>query len=107
MPLKEVVCALDAVSSLVSLYEPVYNSGEDNLMLMDQIGDEKNNDEMWAENVSLKSAVEELDERERQIIYLRYYSGKTQVEISQSVGISQAQVSRLEKNAINKIRRAM
>ena len=107
MPVKEVVCALDAVSGLVSLYEPVYNSGEDNLMLMDQIGDEKNNDELWAENVSLRSAVEELDERERRIIYLRYYSGKTQVEISESVGISQAQVSRLEKNAINKIRRAM
>lgn len=107
MPLKEVVCALDAVSSLVSLYEPVYNSGEDNLMLMDQIGDERNNDERWAENVSLKTAVEQLDEREKRIIYLRYYSGKTQVEISEEVGISQAQVSRLEKNAIGKMRRCM
>ena len=106
-PLREVVCSLDAVSSPVSLYEPVYNSGGDTILLMDQIGDTKNTDEKWTDNVALETAIEKLNERERQILYLRYYEGKTQVEISEGVGISQAQVSRLEKNALKQIKYLM
>ena len=90
----EVVYALDAISDPVSLYDPVYNKAGDTLLLMDQLCDEKNNDE----------AMERLGEREKRILFLRYYEGKTQTEISEEVGISQAQVSRLEKNALNNIR---
>lgn len=101
---REVVYALDAISDPVSLFEPVYNKSGDTLMLMDQIYDEKNNDEVWTEHAALSDAMERLGERERKILFLRYYEGKTQTEISDEVGISQAQVSRLEKNAINTIR---
>ena len=102
--LKEVVYALDAISDPVSLFEPVFNQSGDALMLMDQIYDEKNNDEVWTEHAALSEAMGHLGERERKILFLRYYEGKTQTEISDEVGISQAQVSRLEKNAINAIR---
>ena len=102
--LKEVVYALDAISDPVSLFEPVFNQSGDALMLMDQIYDEKNNDEVWTEHAALSEAMTRLGERERTILVLRYYEGKTQTEISDEVGISQAQVSRLEKNAINAIR---
>lgn len=102
--LKEVVYALDAISDPVSLFEPVFNQSGDALMLMDQIYDEKNNDEVWTEHAALSEAMTRLGERERKILFLRYYEGKTQTEISDEVGISQAQVSRLEKNAINAIR---
>ena len=101
---REVVYALDAISDPVSLFDPVYNKSGDTLMLMDQIYDEKNNDEVWTEHAALSEAMERLDERERKILFLRYFEGKTQTEISDEVGISQAQVSRLEKNAINAIR---
>ena len=101
---REVVYALDAISDPVSLFEPVYNKSGDTLMLMDQIYDEKNNDEVWTEHAALSDAMERLGERERKILFLRYFEGKTQTEISDEVGISQAQVSRLEKNAINTIR---
>ena len=104
---KEVVYALDAISDPVSLFEPVYNKSGDALMLMDQISDEKNNDEVWTEHAALSDAMARLGERERKILFLRYYKGKTQTEISGEVGISQAQVSRLEKNAINAIRSDM
>ena len=100
----EVVYALDAISDPVSLYDPVYNKAGDTLLLMDQLCDEKNNDEVWTERVALNEAMERLDEREKRILFLRYYEGKTQTEISEEVGISQAQVSRLEKNALNNIR---
>lgn len=100
----EVTYALDAISDPVSLFEPVYSKSGDALLLMDQIYDEKNNDEVWTEHVALSEAIEGLEERERKILYLRYYEGKTQTEISGEVGISQAQVSRLEKSAINTIR---
>jgi RNA polymerase sporulation-specific sigma factor len=100
----EVVFALDAISDTVSIYEPVYNKSGDTLLLMDQLGDDKHNDEKWTEKVALDGAVERLDEREKKIIYLRYYEGKTQTEISREVGISQAQVSRLEKNALSYIK---
>ena len=102
---KEVVYALDAISDPVSLFDPVYNKSGDTLMLMDQICDEKNNDEVWTEHAALSEAMSRLGERERKILFLRYYEGKTQTEISDEVGISQAQVSRLEKSAINTIRR--
>ena len=103
----EVVFALDAISDTISIYEPVYNKSGDTLLLMDQLGDEKHNDEKWNEKVALDTAVSLLGEREKKIIYLRYYEGKTQTEISKEVGISQAQVSRLEKNALSSIKNSI
>ena len=102
---KEVVYALDAIADPISLYEPVYNKNGDALLLMDQIGDEKNTDEKWTENVALECALKKLDEREKKIVYMRYYEGKTQTEISREIGLSQAQVSRLEKSALKQIKR--
>ena len=101
---REVVYALDAISDPVSIYEPVYNKAGDTLLLMDQLTDEKNTDEVWTERVALSEAMGKLGEREKRILFLRYFEGKTQTEISKEVGISQAQVSRLEKNAIENIR---
>ncbi|MBO4573065.1 MAG: sigma-70 family RNA polymerase sigma factor [Clostridia bacterium] len=101
---KEVVYALDAISDTVSIYDPVYNKQGDTIMLLDQISDEKNTDENWTERICLESAMQSLNERERKIIYLRYYEGKTQTEISGEVGLSQAQISRLEKNALSEIK---
>lgn len=101
---REVVYALDAISDPVSIYEPVYNKSGDTLLLMDQLCDERNTDEIWTEHVALSEAMEKLGERERKILFLRYYEGKTQTEISEEVGISQAQVSRLEKNALHNIK---
>ncbi|MBR1975336.1 MAG: RNA polymerase sporulation sigma factor SigG [Clostridia bacterium] len=101
---REVVYALDAISDPISIFEPVYNKSGDTLLLMDQLCDEKNTDEIWTEHVALSEAMGKLGERERKILFLRYFEGKTQTEISEEVGISQAQVSRLEKNAINNIR---
>jgi RNA polymerase sporulation-specific sigma factor len=100
----EVAYCLDAISDPVSLYDPVYNKSGDTLLLMDQIFDEKNNDETWTEKASLYEAISHLDRRERNILFLRYFEGKTQTEISSEVGISQAQVSRLEKSALKSIR---
>lgn len=104
MAASEVSYALDAISDTVSLYDPVYNKSGDTLLLMDQIGDEKNTEENWAERVALDIALSSLEEREKKIIFLRYYEGKTQTEISECVGISQAQVSRIEKNALKAIK---
>ena len=101
---REVAYALDAISDPISIYEPVYNKSGDTLLLMDQLCDEKNTDEVWTERVALGEALEKLGEREKKILFLRYYEGKTQTEISEEVGISQAQVSRLEKNALQNIR---
>lgn len=100
----EVAYALDAISDPVSLYEPVYNKAGDTLLLMDQIFDEKNNDEVWTEKAALYEAINRLESREKKILFLRYFEGKTQTEISQEVGISQAQVSRLEKSALKRIK---
>ena len=100
IPEREVVYALDAISDPVSLYDPVYNKNGDTLLVMDQIGDEKNTDERWVENVALEGAMSKLNEREKKILYMHYYEGKTQTEISAEIGLSQAQVSRLEKNAL-------
>lgn len=101
----EVAYALDAISDPISLYEPVYNKSGDALELMDQIYDETQSDEIWTERVALREAMERLGDRERKILQLRYYEGKTQTEISAEIGISQAQVSRLEKNALGSIKK--
>lgn len=100
----EVAYALDAISDPVSLYDPVYDKQGDTLLLMDQISDPKNNDEAWTEKAALYEAMSRLNERERNILFLRYFEGKTQTEISEQVGISQAQVSRLEKSALKRIK---
>lgn len=106
VPISEIACALDAVSEPVSYFEPV-GTGEDSMTLMEQLSDNKNTDERWAENIALSTALDKVSEREREILFLRYYIGKTQVEISEMVNISQAQVSRLEKNAIRTMREYM
>ncbi|PWM71693.1 MAG: hypothetical protein DBX59_08105 [Bacillota bacterium] len=100
----DVSYALDAISDPVSLYDPVFNKAGDTLMIMDQLGDERNTDENWTEHVALETAMSRLGDREKRILRLRYYEGKTQTEISEEVGISQAQVSRLEKNALKSIK---
>ena len=103
LPVKEVAFALDAISDTVSLNEAVYEDG-DAVRIMDQIADTKHDDDSLNEILSLKSALSKLDKREREILLLRYFIGKTQIEVSDTIGISQAQVSRLEKNAIDSIR---
>lgn len=102
---EEVVFALDAISDPVSLYEPVYSDSGDTVCVMDQVKDEKNTDDRWLEHLALRDAMDRLTERERHILELRFYQGKTQMEVSQEVGISQAQVSRLEKGAIQQLRK--
>ena len=104
---EDVVLALDAILEPVSLYEPVYSDSGDTICVMDQVRDNKNNDEMWVERIALKEAVEHLTERERKILSMRFFQGKTQMEVSAEIGISQAQVSRLEKNALRQIRKEM
>ena len=104
---EEVVFAMDAVCDPVSLFEPIYSDGGDAVCLMDQVRDNKNTDEDWLEQIALKEAMARLSERERQILALRYSDGKTQMEVSSEIGISQAQVSRLEKNAIKSIKKNM
>ena len=105
IPREEVVLAMDAIVDPVSLYEPVYSDGGDAICVMDQVSDTKNNDENWTDRIALKDALKRLDDRERRILSLRFYEGKTQMEVSAEVGISQAQVSRLEKGAINTIKK--
>ena len=102
---EEVVFALDAIVDPVSLYEPVYDHGGDTICVMDQVKDSKNTDESWLEQIALKEAMNRLSDRERKILNLRFFEGKTQMEVSAEVGISQAQVSRLEKNAISQIKK--
>ena len=102
---EDVVFALDAIADPVRLYEPVYSDGGDTICVMDQVKDSKNTDESWLEQIALKEAIAKLSERERHILSLRFFQGKTQMEVSAEVGISQAQVSRLEKNAINQIKK--
>ena len=91
----------------VSLYEPVYNDGGDSIYVIDQISDTSSTDEAWLENIALKEALKKLSEREKKIIQMRFYKGKTQMEIAEEIGISQAQVSRLEKGALEHIRKQM
>ena len=107
VPEEDVVGAMDAVSTPVSLYEPVYTDGGDPLTVMDQVRDVKNTDEQWLESIALRQAMQDLSERERRILALRFYDGRTQMEVDGSLGISQAQVSRLEKGALASIRKAI
>lgn len=101
---EEIVFALDAIQSPLSLYDPVYTDGGDTLYVMDQISDKKNKEENWIEQLSLSDAMERLGERENYILKLRFYEGKTQMEVAEEIHISQAQVSRLEKSALKSIR---
>ena len=102
---EEVVMSLDAIQDPVSLQEPVYNDGNDNLSIMDQVKDKKNTDEQWAENITMNEALKKLNEKERMIIDKRFFLGKTQMEVADEIGISQAQVSRLEKTALEHMKR--
>lgn len=102
---EEVSGAMDAIAAPVSLFDPVYSDGGDPLTVMDQIRDTRNTDERWLERIALRDAFSTLSDREKQILILRFYDGKTQMEVAGQVGISQAQVSRLEKSAINTMRR--
>ena len=104
VPSEDIVYAMDAIQTPVSLYEPVYTDGGDTLYVMDQIGDSKNTEENWVTQLALKDAVNRLPCKEREIIRLRFKEGKTQMEVAQEIGISQAQVSRLEKNALKSMR---
>jgi len=107
LPLEEVVNAMDAITAPVSLYEPVYADSGDPLTVMDQVRDTRNTDEHWIERIALREAVSQLGVREKQILGLRFQEGRTQMEVAKEIGISQAQVSRLEKNALGSIRRAI
>ena len=104
IPKEDIVYALDALQAPMSLYEPVYTEGGDTLYVMDQISDKKNKEEHWIEQLSLTEAMKHLNEREREIISLRFFEGKTQMEVASMIGISQAQVSRLEKNALRQMK---
>ena len=101
---EDIVYALDAIQNPMSLYEPIFTDGGDTLYVMDQIRDKKNREENWVEDISLRDAMNRLGERERHIIDLRFYEGKTQMEVADEIGISQAQVSRLEKHALRSMR---
>ena len=105
IPQEEVSQALDAVCAPVSLYDPVYSDGGDPLTVMDQVRDTKNTENAWMEHITLGNAFRQLNDREKQILSLRFYDGKTQMEVAGSLGISQAQVSRLEKGAISAMRK--
>jgi len=102
---QEVLFALDAMQDPISLFEPVYHDGGDALYVMDQISDDKNIDSQWLENISLSEAMKRLNEREKHILSLRFFKGKTQMEVAREIGISQAQVSRLEKNALKNMKK--
>ncbi|MBR3933320.1 MAG: RNA polymerase sporulation sigma factor SigG [Clostridia bacterium] len=104
---EDVVFALDAIQEPVSLFEPVYNDGADAIFVMDQLSDEKSLDENWLEEISLKEAMKKLNDREKHILTLRFYKGKTQMEVAKELGISQAQVSRLEKTALKTMKKNM
>ena len=105
LPRSEVVLALDAISDPVSLYEPVYTDSGENITVMDQVGDSRNTDEQWLSQIALGEAMNSLSEREKRILSLRFFDGRTQMEVANEIGISQAQVSRLEKGAVDRIRK--
>jgi RNA polymerase sporulation-specific sigma factor len=105
LSVSDVVYCLDAISDPVSLFDPVYHDDGDTVMVMDQLRDNKNIDDNWLNSVNLNEAIDKLNPREKEILMLRFYEGKTQIEVSQEIGISQAQVSRLEKNAISDLQK--
>lgn len=102
---EEIAFSFDAIQDPISLQEPVYNDGAESIYVMDQVKDSKNTDELWAENMTMMQAMEKLNDKERNIIIRRYFDGRTQMEVADEIGISQAQVSRLEKSAIDHIKR--
>ncbi len=102
---EEIAFSLDAIQDPVSLQEPVYNDGAESIYIMDQVKDSKNTDELWAEKMTIIQAMKKLNEKEKTIITKRFFDGRTQMEVAEEIGISQAQVSRLEKNAIDRIKR--
>ena len=102
---EEVAFSFDAIQDPISLQEPIYNDGAESIYVMDQVKDQKNTDELWAENMTMMQAMEKLNEKERNIIERRYFDGRTQMEVAEEIGISQAQVSRLEKSAIDHIKK--
>lgn len=105
VPREDVLLALDAIQEPISLFESVYHDCGDAIFVMDQVSDEKNNDENWLENISIKEAISRLTDRERMIVDLRFFRGRTQMEVAEEIGISQAQVSRLEKAALRHMRK--
>ena len=105
IPKEEIVISLDAIQDPISLQEPVYNDGTESIYVMDQVKDTKNLDELWAENITIAEAMKKLNPREKNIIERRFFEGRTQMEVAEEIGISQAQVSRLEKSAINRIKK--
>lgn len=105
LPKEEIVFALDAIQDPISLFEPVYHDESDALYIMDQVSDEKSQDDIWLENISLKEAMKRLNSREKHILTLRFFAGKTQMEVADEIGISQAQVSRLEKTALKHMKK--
>lgn len=105
IPREEIIFALDAIQDPISLFEPIYNDGGDPIFVMDQIGDEKNQDSNWLEGIAVQEALSKLSEREKLILTLRFFEGKTQMEVAEEIGISQAQVSRLEKAALTHMRK--
>ena len=107
IPVEDVIFAMDAITAPVSLFEPVYSDGGDPLTVMDQVRDTKNTDDRWLEQIDLREAVGKLSDREQRILALRFFDGKTQMEVASEVGISQAQVSRLEKTALGAIRKSI
>ena len=102
---EEVIFAMDAIQEPVSLFEPIYHDGGDPIFVMDQISDEKNHDANWLERIAVRDALRKLNDREKLILTLRFFEGKTQMEVADEIGISQAQVSRLEKAALNHMRK--
>ena len=102
---EEIVNSLDAIQDPLSLQEPVYNDGTDSLYIMDQVKDKKNTDDMWTDNITMNEALKKLNDKEKMIIDKRFFMGRTQMEVADEIGISQAQVSRLEKTALEHIRR--
>ncbi len=107
LPREEVVFALDAIQDPVSLFEPIYHDSGDAIYVMDQVKDEKNADEVWLEGIALREAMRKLNDREKLILNLRFFEGRTQMEVAEEIGISQAQVSRLEKSAIRHMKKYM
>ncbi len=105
LPKEEVVFALDAIQDPISLFEPIYHDSGDAIFVMDQVSDEKSEDETWLEGIALREAIRKLNDREKLILNLRFYEGKTQMEVAEEIGISQAQVSRLEKTALKHMRK--
>lgn len=107
MDMRQVACALDAVSEPVSFFEPAFSDGEDGMQILDQLADEKENADLWSEKIALAEALKQVPEKELAVLKMRYFDGKTQNEISEKVGVSQAQVSRLEKSAVARLRKLL